>query len=403
MLLPMTVAGLIVTGMGLALLGSVKVALAERLQIDEARVGGLVAVFGFTMIPVILTAGILTDTLGRQTTFMAGVALMALGLVSLAYTRTYLAALLSVLILSAAWSAQINVLNVLMPLAFLSPDEIPERMSYATNLGNVFFGLGALLTPLGISALMRRVGFTPALLFVAGLVLVPAVLSLGVEFELQLDIDDTAKLAPDSSFRATLSLLANPVMWLCALSLFFYGPLEAAVAAWSTTYANEKGFSAEGASFLLSGFWTGFVTSRVIAAFWLSSAASDLATRLNLTAPGEALLILVLALACVLVTAGFVWSRGRSACIAVVVGAGFAFGPIFPSILAILLGHVDESLHGRAVGVLFAIGGLGWTTIPILIGTYAQRRSVQRGFLIAVGSALGLCLVAGVMVAGGLN
>ncbi len=39
------VAGLLACGMGVALLGSVKIALAQRLKIDEARVGGLVSMW----------------------------------------------------------------------------------------------------------------------------------------------------------------------------------------------------------------------------------------------------------------------------------------------------------------------------------------------------------------------
>src|SRR5215475_328006 len=77
---PMMVAALVVGGMGVALLGSVKVPLARRLGIDEARVGGLVSVFGFTLIPVILTAGFLTDLIGRQVVLIGGSALLAAGL-----------------------------------------------------------------------------------------------------------------------------------------------------------------------------------------------------------------------------------------------------------------------------------------------------------------------------------
>jgi hypothetical protein len=33
-----------------------------------------------------------------------------------------------------------------------------------------------------------------------------------------------------------------------------------------------------------------------------------------------------------------------------VLAAGLVFGPIFPIIMATLLGHFDQSLHGRAVG-----------------------------------------------------
>lgn len=66
--------------------------------------------------------------------------------------------------------------------------------------------------------------------------------------------------------------------------------------------------------------------------------------------------------------------------------------------MAVLLGHFDPSVHGRAVGLLFAIGGIGWTAIPLLMGAYAQRTSVQRGFLIAVASAVGLCAAAAVLL-----
>jgi fucose permease len=77
-----------------------------------------------------------------------------------------------------------------------------------------------------------------------------------------------------------------------------------------------------------------------------------------------------------------------------VVLAGGILGPIFPTLIAILLSHVQPSLHGRVVGLFFSIGGIGWTAIPILIGAYARRSSVQRAFLIATACAMvltGLC------------
>jgi fucose permease len=40
------------------------------------------------------------------------------------------------------------------------------------------------------------------------------------------------------------------------------------------------------------------------------------------------------------------------------------------------------------VGIFFCIGGIGWTAIPILIGAYAKRTSVQQAFFIATGSAV---------------
>src|SRR5262249_19391423 len=119
-----------------ALLGSLKVPWAKRLAIDEARVGGLVSVFGFAMIPVILLAGFLTDWVGRQGVFLTGSFLFTGSLVLLALARRYPIALAAVVLLSAAWAALINVGNVLTPVAF--GGDGPGSVAFATNLAHVF-------------------------------------------------------------------------------------------------------------------------------------------------------------------------------------------------------------------------------------------------------------------------
>ncbi|MDZ7617127.1 MAG: hypothetical protein U1E05_08995, partial [Patescibacteria group bacterium] len=77
-----------------------------------------------------------------------------------------------------------------------------------------------------------------------------------------------------------------------------------------------------------------------------------------------------------------------------VVLAGLVFGPIFPTVMGVLLGHFDPAVQGRAVGMFFAIGGIGWTGIPMLIGAYAKKTSVQQAFMVAVAAAVGLTVIA---------
>ena len=79
-----------------------------------------------------------------------------------------------------------------------------------------------------------------------------------------------------------------------------------------------------------------------------------------------------------------------------VVAAGLILGPIFPTLIAILLSHVQPSLHGRTVGLFFCVGGIGWTAIPLLIGYSARRTSVERAFLITTACA---CMLAALCVA----
>jgi MFS family permease len=382
----MTIAVLLAGGMGVALLGSVKVALARKLRMDEARVGGLVSMFAVAMIPVILSVGFLTDLVGKQPVVIGGCLLMSASLIVLGAAGRYPSALVAVLLFSASWSALINVINPVAAIVF------GGSKTYAMNLACFYFGLGAFGTPLAVRFLLRRAGLTKALLLLAGLVLVPAVLGAWADFSALLPAA-REQAATEAAPPGLASLLRDPVMWLCTLAFLFYGPLEAATGAWTTTYLGDKGLSEGGASVLLSAFWLTYTASRLLTALG--------AEAFGLPARGERALILAFGLAAVAALSGIVWGRGRAMAVAMVIAAGLVFGPIFPTIMAVLLGHFDPSVHGRAVGVLFAVGGIGTATIPAAMGAYAKRTSVQRGFLIAVCSAAALTLVAFVLVLGG--
>ena len=162
------------------------------------------------------------------------------------------------------------------------------------------------------------------------------------------------------------------------------------MAAWATTYLGDKGLSEGRSATLLSAFWLAFMGSRLATALIL--------IQYPLPAGGDTVLIIALAFLCILVWAGAVFSPGRASAGAMVVLAGVVFGPTFPTIIGVLTGHVENNispaLSGRAVGLFFAVGGIGWSVIPMMIGAYARKTSVQRGFLVAVGAGVGLLLTA---------
>lgn len=378
MLTWMQVAALAVAGMCHALLGSVKVPLARKLAIDEARVGGLVSVFGFTLIPMVLVFGFLVDAVGKQAVLGGGFALLIAAMLLLAGQKSYPLTLVAVLLLGTGWSALVNVLNVTSPPAFLPPEEIKTRMSYAMNMGDFVFGMGAFLTPLLVAVLIRKINLSATLLVLASFAIVPVLLGLGVNWDLpQLN-------APASEPGDLAKLLSNPIVWLCCLAFFCHVPIEAAVATWATTLMTDKGVKEGVASTLLSVFWLTFMGSRLIAALTLPTGA-------------DTTLVISMAALCVVFTLGIALSRSVWLTCAMVVLAGCILGPIFPTLIAILLSHLEENLHGRAVGIFFCIGGIGWTAIPILIGAYAKRTSVQQAFIIATGSAMLLTSLAFVL------
>jgi len=85
----MQITALATAGMCFALLGSVKLPLARKLDIDEAKIGGLVSVFGFTLIPMVVAAGFLVDLLGKQAVLGGGFLLVIFSLLVLAHSRSY--------------------------------------------------------------------------------------------------------------------------------------------------------------------------------------------------------------------------------------------------------------------------------------------------------------------------
>ena len=97
---PTLIVLLLLTGMGEALLGSVKIPLARRLNMDEGRMGGLLSLFGFGMGPTILLAGFLTDHVGPQVVLMSGSVIFAASLGGVGLARSYQAALAAILLLT---------------------------------------------------------------------------------------------------------------------------------------------------------------------------------------------------------------------------------------------------------------------------------------------------------------
>src|SRR5688572_6219686 len=224
MLTLMQIAALAVAGMCHALLGSVKVPLARKLGIDEARVGGLVSVFGFTLIPMVLAAGFLVDALGKQAVLSGGFVLLAVSLAILSQLKNYPTALVAVLVLGTGWSALVNVLNVTSPPAFLEPEEIATRMAYAMNMGDFVFGLGAFVTPLLVAFLVRKLRLETTFLILASLAAVPLVLGFLVDW------DKLVSTNTESVGGGLIILLSDPVVWLCCLAFFFHVPIEASTA-----------------------------------------------------------------------------------------------------------------------------------------------------------------------------
>jgi fucose permease len=371
-LVPVTVAAACVFGMLVALLGGIKLPLARQLGLDETGVGGLVALFGLALIPLVLVSGFLIGPLGLQVILAAGSVLAALGLALLSLSTRYAHAVVSVLFVAAGAACVNTAGTVLMPQAFFE-----GRPAASLNLGYVFFGLGALMTPALADLLGRLLGCRRMLGVLAAVCLAPAAITL---------IQGGVAAAPTASAGSLGVVIANPVLWLAAAVFFLYSPIEGALGSWATSFLTELGYHERRAALWLSGFWVAFLASRLLAA-WLQQ-------KRFLPTGSDGWTILVLALAAAVALGNLVGTNKGITGRRVLLVAGAALGPLFPTLIGFLFEHVDPSAYGVAYGVLYALGATGNVVLPPLVGSYAKRATTRRALRLPTGVALVLVAAA---------
>jgi len=394
-------ASLPIMGLAYALVGGLKLSLVDRLQIDEGKVGRLVGGFGTMFGPTIVLCGFLTDAVGRRGVWLAGSAAVAVSILMLARTRTYRGALVAVVLLGIGWAAQVNVSNVLMRVA-VPADRPREQLVWATNFFDFAFGFGAFVTPMALALILRRLGHAKGLLLLAMLATAPVV--LGAFAEMHPPSVATQVPAAAAPTSGAVALLSSPVFWVLGFAFLFFVPLETSTAGWATTLvlrqtrpdvpdARAKQFAA----LTLSGFWLGFTGSRLIASIL---GATGVLTRV-LGGTNEQALLVTLGAACVVLMLALAFVRGRAATSATILLVGLACGPVFPTMMAVVLLSVQPDTMGRAVGFFFFFASVGWTVVPMIIGVVARNANIQRGFLVAAASGavfLTLIVIRGMMI-----
>lgn len=366
-----------------ALLGSVKVPLAKKLQIKEDRVGGLLSAFGFTTIPMAFAAGIFADAFGRQLVIIVAFLMLIASVLVLSSAKKYISALIAVILLSVGWSALVNVLNVLQGDAFLPLFRVGAPLSSAMNFGDFIFGMGAFLMPIASAYLLLKINFSKTFVSFAALIAVPLLLVFLVDWQ-----PLTIAAVEDLDLGIGTLLADKKVLILC-FAFFFYVGIEACTALWATTLMINRGLSVRKATTYLSVFWLTFTSARLVAAFSMP--------------PGMDLAVLkVLAIGCIICTVLLAVSKSSRTTLIAIVAIALVMAPVFPILIAQLLGYVNTALGpelgGRSVGLFFSIGGFGWALMPLLVGRAAIRFSVQKAFYVLTGSAA--CLTLLVLLAG---
>ncbi len=170
-------------------------------------------------------------------------------------------------------------------------------------------------------------------------------------------------------------LLRTPPIPLYAIAFLAVG-VESAIGGWLTTYAGRTQHTELIAISATSAFWAGLLLSRALHSIsglrWVQSTGT-------LTAH---------AVICALATLSLLAAPHTAAFVPSALLAGFGLGPLYPRVLAVVVG----SYKPRAV---FIVAGIGSATLPWLTGTLSHAAgSLGAGLLVpCVGAATLLILV----------
>jgi fucose permease len=296
------------------------------------------------------TSGMLTEWLGRRLLLTMGALVMLVGMGIIASVPPWFMVLGAFLLIGFGIATIDAGLN-----AFVAG--LPNNTALLNYL-HAFYGVGALLGPLLASSLLAT-GWAWNTVFIV-LATLAGVLALAcaTAFGRTAPPAEHDAAAKDANvMRATLTL---PVVWTSALLLLLYVGAEVTVGSWSySLLTQQRGISVLWAGRMVSGFWLGLTLGRLV----LGSATRRLgnSAMISLCLGGVTLSLLLLLIPSA-------WGNALA-----LVLAGFSFGPVFPTMIALISQNVPARLLPSAVGFLASFGSAGAALFPWVAGKLANQ------------------------------
>ena len=354
--------GLILSGLGPAL-----PELAARTASSLADLGGIFTALFFGALVTQLVTGPITDRVGQRPVMLVGLLLLVLG--TFGATRSHLLFLtFSSMVFAGLGGGTLVVTNNL-----LAAQLFPERNRSVLNLVNVFYGIGAVLGPMLAGQSLRLFG-TALLSAWAGAALL--LLLLGAIVRLP-DVHTSAHEAAPAQARPVWQ---SPALWRLGALALLYGGMETGIGGWATVYM-QRTTAQDGATAALtaSAFWLALTGGRMIGTFagMRITSTTMLTICIGLTLGGALLL-----------RAGIGNALFSSAAVVII---GLAFGPIYPTALAVTTATFRRGT-GTATSVVMALASTGGMIVPWLLLVLLERGPAFSTLLIVAGAVSMLAL-----------
>jgi len=350
-------------GMIAAMLGTILPELSDRFHLSPSQNGTIAFAQAVGLILASLAAGPLLDNEGKKLGIVLGLGFIAIALFVLPRAPGFRSILMLLFLLGVGGGIMVTGANA------LASDVGEAHRATALNLANLFFGLGALATPLIAANLFGRnwirLCYTIASLTVATLV-----------------IEALTKMpGPTGTGRFVLAdaapVLGRPLLFLLGLFVFLYITCEVGIWNWLPRYLIAQGIPESQALNILSlGFALGMLIGR----------AGILPVLIRVPA-----VTVTLAGSAAMAVTTFVMLRTNkpTAAFVLVFLAGISMAPVFPTTLAIV-GDAFPRMTGTAIGFVITCGWTGLAVSSRIIGLIAggDPRRLKKALLVIPASAV---------------
>jgi fucose permease len=356
------------SGLVMAAIGPALPDLAVRTASDLSELGRLfIAIFAGALAAQVF-GGPTSDRFGRRIVLVVAWLLYGLGTVGVAASTRLWVTLASAVVLGLGYGGSTLAVNV------LASELSPKRRASSVNLVNVFYAAGAIAGPLVAGLFLDRGQSAVRALWV-GAALVFFLTPLCAR------AIPGGIVAPQAAPDARTLAGGTRFILACGVFLLLYVGSESAAGAWTAVYLQRStSIDAAGAATATAVFWFALCAGRmlaVLAGMHLS------ANRLLVASLTGALL------GAIVLTAG----HGSAwASIAALAMLGVAFGPIYPTAIAIVTGRFPSAAGAATsrIGVLASLGGM---TFPWLHGLVLTHGTTRGSALLTLATLAVMCVV----------
>jgi fucose permease len=350
-------------GMIAAMLGTILPELSDRFHLSPSQNGTIAFAQAVGLILASLAAGPVLDNEGKKLGIVLGLTLIAIALFVLPRAPGFRSIVLLLFLLGMGGGIMVTGANA------LASDVGEAHRATALNLANLFFGLGALATPLIAANLFGR-NSVRLCYTIASL----TVLTLGIEIV-------TRMPGPTGEGRFVLveaaPVLGRPLLFLIGLFVFLYITCEVGMWNWLPRHLIAQGIPESRALNILSlGFALGMLIGRGAILPILSRVPA-----ITVTLVGSA--------AMAVTTFLMLRAKGTAAASVLVFLAGISMAPVFPTALAIV-GDAFPRMTGTAIGFVITCGWTGLAVSSRIIGAIAggDPRRLKTALLVIPASAV---------------